>query len=51
MTASFTVPHMIDTSVTGTFLDDFDFTGTGLENALPNDNYGNTAALAYETGH
>jgi serine-aspartate repeat-containing protein C/D/E len=47
MTASFTAAHMIDTSVTGTYYDDFDFTGTGLENTLPNDNYDNTVALAY----
>ncbi len=46
-TADFTAPHSTDVSVTSAYYDFFDFSGTGLENVLPNDNYNNAAALDY----
>ena len=48
LTASFTAPHMEDlTTAPMVFYDTYDLTGSGLENALPNDNYDNAAALVY----
>ncbi|MCE5266265.1 MAG: hypothetical protein LLG00_00060 [Planctomycetaceae bacterium] len=48
LTASFTAPHMQDSTTPGLiFYDHYDLTGTGLDNLLPNDDYDNLAADAY----
>ena len=48
LTATFSAPHMYDLTTPGfIYYDDFDLTGTGLEDALPNNDYDNDAALAY----
>ena len=47
LTGSFTAPHMHDVTTPGlVFYDKYSLAGTGLENALPNDDYDNAAALA-----
>ena len=48
LTASFIASHYKDLTISDMVVhDDYDFTGTGLENLLPNNNYDNAAALAY----
>ena len=46
-TAGFSDPYYSNINLTSSFSDQYDFTGTGLENLLPDDNYDNAAALAF----
>ncbi|MEN6452324.1 MAG: SdrD B-like domain-containing protein [Thermoguttaceae bacterium] len=48
LTASFVAPHMQNLTTSAlVFYDRYDLSGTGLDGALPNDDYDNAAALAY----